>query len=191
VRPIRPERVLAELHRALPSDAIVVADPGTPCPYVSAYYPLLEAGRRFITNRAHGALGYAMSAAAGAWFARPQQKCAALMGDGSFGFCVGELETIVRYKVPLTMIVFSNAAYGWIKASQKASYGRRYYSVDFDRTDHALIARGYGVKSWTVEDPDALGAVLREAAAHDGPALVDVIAQSLEEAAAPVLQWMG
>jgi acetolactate synthase-1/2/3 large subunit len=190
-RPIRPERVLSELHRVLPRDAIVVADPGTPCPYVAAYYPLLEAGRHFITNRAHGALGYAMSAAAGAWFAQPRRKCVAVMGDGSFGFCVGELETIVRCKVPLLMVVFSNAAYGWIKASQKASYGRRYYSVDFDRTDHALVARGYGVKSWTVDDPQALGAALREAAEHDGPALVDVIAQSLEEAAAPVLQWMG
>ena len=42
-----------------------------------------------------------------------------------------------------------------------------------------------------MEDPEALGGVLREAAEHDGPALVDVIAQSLEEAAAPVLQWMG
>ena len=190
-RPIRPERVLSELHRVLPRDAIVVADPGTPCPYVSAYYPLLEAGRCFITNRAHGALGYAMSAAAGAWFARPQKKCVAIMGDGSFGFSVGELETVVRHKVPLLMIVFSNAAYGWIKASQKASYGRRYYSVDFDRTDHALIARGYGVKSWQVENPDALGGVLREASEQEGPALVDVIAQSLEDAAAPVLQWMG
>ena len=45
------------------------------------------------------------------------------MGDGSFGFAVGELETVVRCKVPLLMIVFSNATYGWIKASQKASYG--------------------------------------------------------------------
>ena len=53
------------------------------------------------------------------------------MGDGSFGFAVGELETVVRCKVPLLMIVFSNATYGWIKASQKASYGRRYFSVDF------------------------------------------------------------
>ena len=190
-RPIRPERVLAELGRVLPPDAVVVADPGTPCPYASAYYPVHEAGRRFITNRAHGALGYSMAAAVGAWFADPRRKCVSLMGDGSFGFAVGELETVVRYKVPLLMVVFSNSTYGWIKASQRASYGKRYFSVDFDRTDHALIARGYGVKSWTVEDPAKLGAVLREAAAHDGPALVDVIAQSLEEAAAPVLQWMG
>ncbi|MGZ8154609.1 MAG: thiamine pyrophosphate-binding protein [Burkholderiales bacterium] len=191
LRPIRPERVIAELHRLLPSDAIVVADPGTPCPYVSGYYEVLEPGRHFITNRAHGALGYSMSAATGAWFGRPSTKCVSLMGDGSFGFTVGELETIMRYKVPLLMIVFSNATYGWIKASQKASYGARYFSVDFSRTEHARVAAEYGVKSWKVEDPAELGGVLRQAAEYGGAALVDVVAQSLEEAQAPVLQWMG
>jgi acetolactate synthase-1/2/3 large subunit len=190
-RPIRPERVLAELHKVLPRDSIVVADPGTPCPYVSGYYEMIEPGRRFITNRAHGALGYSLAAATGAWHGRPSAKCVAMMGDGSFGMCVGELETLVRYKVPLLMIVFSNATFGWIKASQKASYGERYYSVDFARTDNARIAEAYGVKSWRVEDPAQLGAVLKQAAEHGGPALVDVIAQSLEECPAPVLQWMG
>jgi acetolactate synthase-1/2/3 large subunit len=191
LRPIRPERVIAELQRLLPSDAIVVADPGTPCPYVSGYYEMLEPGRHFITNRAHGALGYSMPAATGAWFGRPSTKCVSLMGDGSFGFTVGELETIMRYKVPLLMIVFSNATYGWIKASQKASYGARYFSVDFSRTEHARVAAEYGVKSWKVEDPAELGGVLRQAAEYGGAALVDVVSQSLEEAAAPVLQWMG
>jgi acetolactate synthase-1/2/3 large subunit len=113
------------------------------------------------------------------------------MGDGSFGFVVGELEMLVRYRIPLLMIVFSNASFGWIKASQKASYAKRYFSVDFSRTDHARVAEQYGVRSWRVEDPQALGAVLRQAAEHDGPALVDIIAQPLEDAAAPVLQWMG
>ena len=53
------------------------------------------------------------------------------------------------------MVVFSNSVYGWIKASQKAGYDKRYYSVDFDRTDHARIAEAYGVKAWRVEDPAA------------------------------------
>ena len=190
-RPIRPERVLAELNRVLPRDAVVVADPGTPCPYLSAYLDVPAAGRHFLTNRAHGALGYSLAAAVGAWFARPHAKCVSVMGDGSFGFAVGELETVVRLKVPLLMLVLSNATYGWIKASQKASYGARYFSVDFSRTDHALIAAGYGVRTWRVDDPAQLGAVLREAVEHDGPALVDIVVQSLEDAAAPVLQWMG
>jgi acetolactate synthase-1/2/3 large subunit len=190
-RPIRPERVLAELNRVLPRDAIVVADPGTPCPYVSAYYQLQEAGRLFLTNRAHGALGYSMAAAMGAWFAKPRSRCVSVMGDGSFGFAVGELETVVRYKVPLLMLVLSNATFGWIKASQKASYGGRYFSVDFARTDHARIASAYGVASWRVDDPGQLAGALRQAAEHGGPALVDIDVQSLEDAAAPVLQWMG
>ena len=98
---------------------------------MAGYYEVLEPGRHFITNRAHGALGYSMSAAVGAWFGRPGTKCVSLMGDGSFGFSVGELETVTRLKIPLLMIVFSNSSYGWIKASQKASYGQRYFSVDF------------------------------------------------------------
>ena len=57
------------------------------------------------------------------------------------------------------MIVFSNAVYGWIKASQKTGYGERYFSVDFDRTDHARVAEAFGVKSWKVEDPEDVGTV--------------------------------
>ena len=78
------------------------------------------------------------------------------MGDGSFGFTGGELETIVRHKLPITMIVFSNSTYGWIKAGQKTGFGERYFSVDFDRTDHARVAEAFGVKAWRVEDPAEL-----------------------------------
>ena len=74
----------------------MVADPGTPCPYFSAYYVVRGTGRRYFSNRAHGALGYAAAASMGAHIARPQVKTVAVMGDGSFGMCVGELETAVR-----------------------------------------------------------------------------------------------
>ena len=190
-RPIRPERVLAALQAALPQDSIVVADPGTPCPYVSGYFELNDPGRRLITNRAHGALGFSLPAAVGAAYAAPSAKVVALMGDGSFGFAVGELETLVRKQLPITLIVFSNASFGWIKASQKDGYGRRYFSVDFTRTDHARIAEAYGLKAWRVEDPADVAAAIRAAVAHDGPSLVDIISQPLEESAVPVSRWMG
>ena len=189
--PIRPERVIAALMKVLPSDATILSDPGTSCPYFSAYYQLPLPGRYFITNRAHGALGYAMSAALGAWFGRPSSKVVAMMGDGSFGFTVGELETVCRSRAPITYIVFSNSNFGWIKANQFADKGARYYNVDFNRVDHAAIATAYGVKSWRVENPDDLERVLKEAIAHDGPTLIDVITQALEESNAPVRRWMG
>jgi acetolactate synthase-1/2/3 large subunit len=115
----------------------------------------------------------------------------AVMGDGSFGFAVGELETIVRLGLPITLIVFSNASFGWIKASQKSGYDARYFSVDFTRTDHARIAAAYGLRTWTVSDPATLDDVVRRAVAHDGPTLIDVITQPLEQSAVPVSTWMG
>jgi acetolactate synthase-1/2/3 large subunit len=189
--PIKPERVVAELNKLLQEDSIVVADPGTPCPYFSAYYVLRGAGRRFFSNRAHGALGYALAAAVGAHFALPQLKTVAVMGDGSFGMCVGELETVVRLRLPITFLVISNAVYGWIKAGQKSGYGERYFSVDFSVTDHAKVAEAYGVRSWRVSDPRQLSSVLKTALAHDGPTLVDIVCQPLHEAKAPVSEWVA
>jgi len=189
--PIKPERVVKALSLALDPDAIVVADPGTPCPYLSAYYPVRQTGRTLFSNRAHGALGYSMAAAVGAHFGRPSVKTVAVMGDGSFGMCAGELETLVRYKLPITLVVIRNAVYGWIKAGQKSGYGRRYFSVDFGATDHAKVAEAFGVKSWTVEEPAKLDAALAAAIRADGPTLVDVVCQPLHEAHAPVSEWVA
>lgn len=189
--PIRPESVMDALAEVLDPDATIVADPGTPCPYFSAHYRWPLAGRHFITNRAHGALGYSLAAAMGAHVGRPDVKTVSVMGDGSFGFCCGEFETLVRYNMPITSIVFSNSVFGWIKAGQNAGFGQRFYNVDFNRTDHAAVARAFGVKSWTVEDPADLRRVLKEAIAHDGPTLVDVISQQLHDAAAPVSEWVA
>jgi acetolactate synthase-1/2/3 large subunit len=189
--PILPERIVHSLNKLLPKNAIVCADPGTPCPYFSAYFQSDISGRHFITNRAHGALGFAMSAAIGAAVGKPQSVCVAIMGDGSFGFTVGELETITRYKLPILMIVISNSVYGWIKASQKSGYDKRYYSVDFNRTNHAKVAEAYGVRSWSVDDPQKLEAILKAAIECGEPTLVDIISQPLQDAAAPVSQWMG
>ncbi len=189
--PVRPEAVVAALQDTLEANATIVADPGTPCPYFSAYYRWPQRGRHFITNRAHGALGYSLTAAMGAHIAAPDRKTIAVMGDGSFNFCCGEFETLVRYNMPITSIVFSNATFGWIKAGQDSGFDQRYYNVDFGRTDHAAVARAFGVKSWTVEDPRELRSVLRDALDHDGPTLIDIISQPLHEAAAPVSEWVA
>jgi len=189
--PIKPERVVAELSKVLDKDAILVADPGTPCPYFSAYHVVRGTGRKYFSNRAHGALGYSLAAAIGAHFGRPSVKTVAVMGDGSFGMCAGELETAVRLKLPITFVVISNAVYGWIKAGQKTGYAERYFSVDFGVTDHAKVADAFGVRSWRVTDPQELGSVFKKAISHDGPALVDVVTQALHEARAPVSEWVA
>jgi acetolactate synthase-1/2/3 large subunit len=190
-RPIRPERFMRALVGALPDDSIILADPGTPCPYVSAYWRLPRAGRWFVSPRAFGALGYSLPGVVGAHYARPDAgRIVGMMGDGSFGITAGELETLVRLDVPTTLIVCNNAGYGWIKAGQK-SRGDDYYSVDFRRSDHAAIARAFGMSARRVEDPAELDGAMAEALSAPGPFLLDIVTQPLEEANAPVSKWIA
>ena len=189
---IKPERIIKELNDHLPKDTYVVVDPGTPCPYFAAYYNFHESGRYFITNRAHGALGYALPASIGVQIGKPKNKVVSVMGDGSFGFAVGELETAVRLKLPIIFIVISNSVYGWIKAGQKSKFEKRYFSVDFNRTDHAKVAEAYGVKSWKVESSNELKEKINEAINYNqGPCLLDIITQPLQDANAPVSEWIA
>jgi acetolactate synthase-1/2/3 large subunit len=113
------------------------------------------------------------------------------MGDGSFGFASGELETIVRLGLPITMVVIANATFGWIKAGQKTGFGGRYFAVDFTPGQHARIAEAYGVRTWRVEDPAELEPSLAAALEAAGPTLVDVVTQPLHEARAPVSEWVA
>ncbi len=190
-RPIRPERIVAALAGRLPEDALLLCDPGTPCPYFSAFYRLPGAGRHFVSNRAHGALGYALPAAIGASLARPEARCVAIMGDGSFAMACGELETVHRLGLPILFLVLSNGSFGWIKAGQKSRFEARYHAVDFGRPDHAAVARGFGIEAERVEDPEGLGEALERALASDRPMLLDIATQPLEEAAAPVSEWIA
>ena len=189
---IKPERIVKEINSVMPDNTYIVVDPGTPCPYFSAYYNFKKSGRYFVTNRAHGALGYALPASIGVQIGRPKNKVVSVMGDGSFGFAVGELETAKRLSLPIIFVVISNSVYGWIKAGQKSSFNKRYYSVDFSRTDHAKVASSYGIKTWTVKKPNKLKKIISEAIKYKkGPCLIDIISQPLEEAKAPVSEWIA
>mgnify|MGYP005845797823 CR=1 FL=1 len=188
--PIRPERFIAELEHVMAPRSVLVVDPGTATPYMAAYYRLPQPGRWWACPRAHGALGYSLPGVVGAYLAVPgAARVVGIMGDGSFGISAGELETIVRLGLPVTLIVLNNASYGWIKAGQKER-GGKYYSVDLLDVDHAAVARAYGLKGWRVEHPRDLAPALKAALEASGPALVDVVVQQLQDARAPVAAWV-
>ena len=189
--PIKPERIVSDLNSVLPDDCYIVADAGTPCPYFSAFFKLKKSGKYFLTNRAHGALGYALPAAIGVQIGRPNNRVVSVMGDGSFGLAVGELETAVRLKLPIIFIVLSNSVYGWIKAGQKTSFEERYYSVDFTRTNHAEVAKAYGLDSFRVEKPEDIKKTIEKALSLNKPCLVDIISEPLQDTKAPVSEWIA
>jgi len=188
-RPIRPQRVIECLTRLLPRDAILVADAGTPTPFSAAYYPS-PAGRHVVIPRGYGGLGYAIPGVVGAKLARPEATVVGLMGDGSFGMSAGELETVARLGLPVLIVQFNNACFGWIKISQCLEYGGRAFGVDFSaETDYAAIARGFGLAGFRVEDPEELEKALREALTCGRPAFVDVVTACETVEVPPVEKW--
>jgi acetolactate synthase I/II/III large subunit len=187
--PLKPHRVMAALRRVLPEDAIVVADAGTPTPYVSAYYEVRRPGRHVIIPRAYGGLGYAIPAVIGAKIARPEQLVIGLCGDGSFGMSAGELETMARLDLPLVLLNFNNSCFGWIKALQSIQLDGRYLGVDFSTIDHAAVARAFGMQGMRLERAEDLEETLAEAIASGRPTLIDVPSESEEKDLPQMKLW--
>ena len=187
--PIKPQRVMAALRRVLPEDAVVIADAGTPTPYVSAFLEIPRPGRQVIIPRAYGGLGYAIPAVVGAALARPGQAVVGLCGDGSFGMSAGELETLGRLGLPVVIVNFNNRSFGWIKALQSIHSDGRYLGVDFSGSDHAAIARACGMEGIRVDVATDLEDALAGALAAGRPTLVDVSTESEEKDLPPVKSW--
>jgi acetolactate synthase-1/2/3 large subunit len=181
--------VIQSVARLLPPDGIVVADAGTPTPFTAAYLRS-AAGRRVIIPRGYGGLGYAIPAVLGAKLACPGATVLGMMGDGSFGMSAGELETVARLGLPVTLILFNNSCFGWIKVGQQLSHGERYFGVDFSAdTDYVRIARGFGLRAQRVEEPQDVEPALRQALQATGPTFLDIVTECETSELPPVETW--
>jgi len=177
------------MREILDDDVVIVADPGTPTPYLGAQYPLRRAGRTTVIPRAHGGLGYALPGVVGAAHAANGRQVIGMMGDGSFGMSVGELETISRLNLPVVLVQTANQTFGWIKELQHLYHGQRYYSVDFQGVAYADIARGFGLEGVEITSPDAFGPALREALASGKPTFINVQTEPQMTETPPVAPW--
>jgi acetolactate synthase-1/2/3 large subunit len=188
-RPIKPAQVIRAMRDALDDDVIIVADPGTPTPFLSAQYELCRPGRTTVIPRAHGGLGYAIPGVVGAWFAGGGRRVVGMTGDGSFGMSVGELETITRLGLPIVIIQCSNGTFGWIKELQHLYHDDRYFGVDFNPVDYAAIARGFGFCAAQVTDPNDVDRAVRDAIADGRPYFLDIVTESPITETPPVAAW--
>lgn len=189
--PIRPQRIIKELQDALPADSIVVADAGTPTPFVASQYQIVQPGRKTLMPRAHGALGYSIPAVVGAKLAKPAATVVGLCGDGSFAMCAGDLATIKQLGKPIILIHFNNGCYGWIKMLQKLYCGGRYFSVDFgEGMDYVRIAQGFGLRGLRVEEPQELSRAIHEALLSAEPVFIDVPTAPESDEVPPVDSWL-
>jgi len=180
-RPINMGRMMHELNKIMPEDGVLIVDGGFAAHWGGLLYDTKKAGRGFVANRGFASIGYGLPAAIGVKLAADhgglKGPVVGITGDGGFNMTIGELETALRAKLAITLIIVNNAASGYIKALQHTFYGEgNYQSSSLMDTDYAAIARSYGCFGIRVENPDDLAAALKEAMANSGaPTVVDVV----------------
>jgi acetolactate synthase-1/2/3 large subunit/sulfoacetaldehyde acetyltransferase len=171
--PAKPQRVYAELRRALPPDTIVTLDAGAAPAY--GYDRLyFTRPRTFLTPLDLGGLGFALPAALGAKLGRPSAPVLAIHGDGGFLMNAQELETAVRHGIAAVALVLNNNSWGSERAYQRHFYDARYVGTDLGNPRFDRLAELFGARGYYVERPGHLGDAVREALAAGRPAVVEV-----------------
>jgi acetolactate synthase I/II/III large subunit len=167
--PILPQRAISELQRAVPNDAIITCDAGENRIFMTHYFQTKGPGT-FLQPSGVGGMGYAIPAAMAAKLVFRDRKVIAVCGDGGFAIGMNGLMTALAEDIPFTVVVFNNAALGWVKHGQ----GERNIACDLSNFDHAAIARSMGCDGIRVEEPAALTPAIRQALMSEKPTVIDV-----------------
>ncbi|MBN8927610.1 MAG: thiamine pyrophosphate-binding protein [Rhodospirillales bacterium] len=174
--PIWPDRLCAEITRALPHVGILVADTGYSGIWSSTLIELNGEGQTYL--RAAGSLGWAFPAALGAKCAAPDRKVICWSGDGAIYYHLTELETAKRRGIPVVLVINNNSGFGqgWpnIQRQQGNKPGDVAELARFGPTNFADVARVFGLRGIRVEDPSQIAPALRDALASDETVVVDV-----------------
>ena len=165
--PILPQRVIGELARNLPEDAIVTCDAGENRIMMTHFYQTKSA-EGFLQAAGSGPMGFGIPAALGAKLVHPDRPVVAVVGDGGFAMTMNGLMTAVVQDIPIITVVFNNNALGWVL------HGSGPFAAEFNDWDHAAIARALGCRGVRVEEPDGLKPALQEALAARQPSVIDV-----------------
>jgi acetolactate synthase-1/2/3 large subunit len=165
--PMLPQRVIGEIQKVLPDDAIVTCDAGENRIFVMHFYQTKQAGG-FLQAAGAGPMGYAIPSALAAKLVHPDRPVVAVCGDGGFSMTMNGLMTAVEQKIPIIVVIFNNHMLGW------STHIRGPFAAQFHDFDHAAMARSMQCNGVKVRTPQELSAALREALLLDIPSVIDV-----------------
>ena len=177
-RLIHPQAVTRIVSELAAEDAIFTCDVGTPIAWTARYLKV-NGKRRIVGSFNHGSMANAMLHAIGAQAAYPDRQVISFSGDGGFSMMMGEFVTLLQLNLPVKIILLNNGTLGFVELEMKAS-GFLDTGCDLKNPNFAALAEAAGIKGIRVENPLDLQAAVREALAHDGPALVDVVSARQE-----------
>ncbi|WP_371029633.1 ubiquinone-dependent pyruvate dehydrogenase [Pseudoclavibacter sp. JSM 162008] len=183
--PIHPQYVARLVSELATQDAVFIPDVGSPVVWAARYLEM-NGQRRLIGSFSHGTMANAVPQAIGAQSAFPDRQVVALAGDGGLAMLLGELLTLRQSKLPVKIVVFNNSSLNFVEVEMKAA-GFVNYGTDLENPNFADVAKAVGIHGQRVENPNDLEGALREAFAHDGPALIDVVTARQELSIPPTI----
>lgn len=176
--PLRPERILSELHKAMPKDGFIVTDVGWNKNGMAQQYPIDVPGT-FITPSGLATMGFGPAAVLGVKTAQPDRAAVALIGDGAFSSNMSVIATAMEAQLPVVWVVMDNSAYGTIAGLEAQHYGWSFgclfeskgetYSIDY-----TAVARACGANGVMIKAASELGPALRAALASGVPTVIQV-----------------
>ncbi len=184
---IHPEFVAYTLDKLAADDAIFTVDTGMCCVW-GARYLRATGHRKLIGSFNHGSMANAMPHAIGAAFAQPGKQIVALCGDGGISMLLGDLATIVQYKLPIKIIVFNNRSLGMVKLEMEVA-GLPDNETDLYNPDFALVATAMGMSSLSVHAHEEVEQALSSAFSQQGPVLVNIFTDPNALAMPPKVEW--
>lgn len=171
--PIHPEYAADVLDDLAADDAVFTVDTGM-CNVWAARYITPNGRRRVIGSFLHGTMANALPHAIGAQLAYPHRQVISLSGDGGLGMLLGELLTVKLHDLPVKIVTFNNSSLGMVRLEMLVD-GLPDYQTDHEPVNFAALAEAAGLHAVRVTEPRDVREALREALAHPGPALVDLV----------------
>lgn len=172
--PMKPQVVTYELNKLLADDAIVSSDSGTIATWTARYIEMRDR-MQFSLSGTLATMANGLPYSIGAAVAYPGRQVVCIVGDGGFTMLMGEVATLVKYNLPVKVIIIKNDVLGMIKWEQMVLEGNPQFGVQLQPINFAAYARACGAGGFTIEKRQEAEAVLREALAYDGPAIVEAV----------------
>jgi acetolactate synthase-1/2/3 large subunit len=180
-RGLKPPKLMVELRKLLPQNAIVATEVGQCQMWAALYLKALEP-RTFITSGGLGTMGFGFPAALGAKVARPDVPVVDVAGDGSFRMTEQELATSVVEDIPVIVIILNNSMLGMVAQWQRLFYGRRYAGTELkDSPDFVKLAKAYGANGVRVGSLEEFVNAVKMGLRSDVTTVIDVPIASDED----------
>jgi pyruvate dehydrogenase (quinone) len=177
--PMKPQVVVYELDKLLADNAIVAADSGTIATWAARYINI-RGEMQFSLSGTLATMANSVPYGIGAAVAHPGRQVICIVGDGGFTMLMGEVATLVKYKLPVKVLVIKNNTLGMIKWEQIVFEGNPEFGVELHPIDFVAFARACGAGGYRIEQPSEAASILREALNYDGPAVIEAVVDPLE-----------